>query len=112
MKLTTANRYQRSICNVTSSVADPGLPGRANANLLYFAKFKISRSEEFHYSDSLDSLREMRLNPHAMRMNPCKVRLNQTSENLKNSSNFKIPVFQVFPMFNLINFRWVKSLRT
>ena len=102
MKLTTANRYQRSICTVTSSVVDPGLPGRANANLLFFAKFKISRSEEFHYSDSLDSLREMRLNPHEMRLNPCKVRLNQTSENLENS--YKISKFQFskFPRCSIL----------
>ena len=40
--------------------------------------FEISRSEDFPFSDSLDSLSEMRLNPH-------EVRLNQTLENFKNS---------------------------
>ena len=37
-------------------------------------KFWISKSEEFHFSDSLDSLHEMKFNPRQMR-------LNQTLEN-------------------------------
>ena len=40
---------------------------------------ELTSVKEFHFRDSLDSLREIRLNPHMMRFNPCEARLRWTS---------------------------------
>ena len=64
-------------------------PGTCNET-----KEEISRSEEFHFIDSVDRLREKIFNTR-------EVRLNQTSENSENMSKFQFSEFSNV-QFNLI----------
>ena len=70
----------RSIHSLTTGETDKEPAGQSDRR-----DATEKQNEEFHFSDSLENLREMRFNPH-------EVTLNQTSENLENSkfhfSNF------------------------
>ena len=53
--------------------------------------YTISRSEEFHFSDSLDSLSEMRFNLHKVIFNQCKDRLKKASGKNGSLSFYEFP---------------------